>query len=157
MEALEKIQERASSTGEPFCLSIADIDFFKKVNDTYGHNAGDDVLRAVAGILKENMVGKGFAARWGGEEFMLVFDRLSSKQAVPVLEKALDDIRANTVETEGFEIKVTMTFGISDGSQGPIEDIVSVADEKLYYGKQNGRNRIVIDLPEEAKASEDQA
>ena len=157
MEALEKIQERASSTGEPFCLSIADIDFFKKVNDTYGHNAGDDVLRAVAGILKENMVGKGFAARWGGEEFMLVFDRLSSKQAVPVLEKALDDIRANTVETEGFEIKVTMTFGISDGSQGPIEDIVSVADEKLYYGKQNGRNRIVIDLPEDAKASEDQA
>ncbi len=157
MEALEKIRERASSTGEPFSLSIGDIDFFKKVNDTYGHNAGDEVLKAVAGILKESMVGKGFAARWGGEEFIMVFDRYSSLQAKTVLEETLDRIRAAVVQTEGFDIKVTMTFGVSDGSMASIEEIVNDADEKLYYGKQNGRNRIIIDLPEEAKTPEAQA
>ncbi len=148
MEALLKIQERSSSTGLPFCLAIADIDFFKKVNDTYGHNAGDDVLKAIAGILKEEMAGKGFAARWGGEEFILVFDKMNSDAAEPHLWKALERIRGTVVESEGFEIRVTMTFGISEGTQGTIEDMVAVSDEKLYYGKQHGRNQVVNLLPE---------
>ncbi len=148
MEALLKIQERSASTGLPFCLAISDIDFFKKVNDTYGHNAGDDVLKAIAGILKEEMAGKGFAARWGGEEFILVFDKMNSDAAEPHLWKALERIRGTVVKSEGFEIRVTMTFGISEGTQGTIEDMVSVSDEKLYYGKQHGRNQVVNVLPE---------
>ncbi len=154
MEALGKIRERAASTGLPYCLAIADIDFFKKVNDTYGHNAGDEVLKAVANILKSEMTGKGFAARWGGEEFILVFDKTDADSAVPHLEKALDRIRANVVETEGYSIKVTMTFGVSEGTQGSIEGIVAVSDEKLYYGKQHGRNQVVNVMPEPAALSE---
>ena len=148
MESLGKIQERSAATGQPFCLAIADIDFFKKVNDTYGHNAGDEVLKAIAGILKGEMVGKGFAARWGGEEFILVFDKMDTTAAEPHLWAALENIRANVVETEGFSIKVTMTFGLSEGTQGTIEEIVSVSDEKLYYGKQHGRNQVVNVMPE---------
>ena len=69
---LKNISEQYIKTGEPYTLAIADIDFFKKVNDTYGHIAGDEVLVSVAQIMKKSMAGKGFAARWGGEEFLLV-------------------------------------------------------------------------------------
>lgn len=157
MEALGKVRERAASTGLPYCLAIADIDFFKKVNDTYGHNAGDEVLKAVANILKTEMTGKGFAARWGGEEFILVFDKTDADSAVPHLEKALDRIRANVVETEGYSIKVTMTFGVSEGTQESIEEIVAVSDEKLYYGKQHGRNQVVNVMPEPEIPAEEPA
>ncbi|MCR5279829.1 MAG: diguanylate cyclase [Lachnospiraceae bacterium] len=158
MEALGKIKERSASTGQPYCLAIADIDFFKKVNDTYGHNAGDDVLKSIAGILNGEMAGKGFAARWGGEEFILVFNKMDTTAAEPHLWKALERIRANVVETEGFSIKVTMTFGLSEGTQGTIEEIVAVSDEKLYYGKQHGRNQVVNVMPApEAPAEEESA
>ena len=150
LETLEKIRERAKSTGESYCLAIADIDFFKKVNDTYGHNAGDEVLKAVAAIFKREMTGKGFAARWGGEEFILVFDKNDLEDTARYLEQILDKIRAHTVLTEGYEIKITMTMGASEGSPAPIEEIVNSADEKLYYGKQHGRNQVVIKIPEDA-------
>ena len=63
-------------SGIPFCVVLGDIDFFKKVNDTYGHDAGDEILKFVALELRRMMLGKGFATRWGGEEFLLVFDNM---------------------------------------------------------------------------------
>ena len=144
---LNKVKERYKETGQPFSIALGDIDFFKKVNDTYGHNAGDEVLKAVAATLKSMMNGKGFAARWGGEEFIMVFDRMAMYDSADWLWKILGKIREMTVEADGFEIKVTMTFGVVTGRDTNSETLVEAADEKLYYGKQNGRNQVVVDLP----------
>ncbi len=143
-----KLEERKKETGVPYSVAIADIDFFKHVNDTYGHNAGDEVLKEVAKVLKEGMRGKGIAARWGGEEFILIFDKCMAKDGVETLEKILDTIREMTVSTEGFDIKITMTFGITDPDGSDLEKAVEAADEKLYYGKTHGRNQIVLDMQE---------
>ena len=147
--AVSRIAARSEMTGVPFSIAICDIDFFKKVNDTYGHNAGDEVLKAVASQLKKGMIGKGFAARWGGEEFVLIFDRCGVDDAVKVLEEIANNIRAMIVYTEGYEIKITMTMGVSPGTSGDVEAIVETADAKLYYGKEHGRNQIVAEIPKE--------
>ena len=146
--AVARIAARSEMTGVPFTIAICDIDFFKKVNDTYGHNAGDEVLKAVASQLKKAMIGNGFAARWGGEEFVLIFDRSNVADAVKILEKLADNIRAMIVYAEGYEIKITMTMGVSAGTSGDVEAIVESADEKLYYGKEHGRNQIVATIPD---------
>ena len=83
---LKNISEQYIKTGEPYTLAIADIDFFKKVNDTYGHTAGDEVLVSVAQIMKKSMAGKGFAARWGGEEFLLVYTGCDMETTLTYLE-----------------------------------------------------------------------
>lgn len=145
--AVARIAARSDMTGVPFSVAICDIDFFKKVNDTYGHNAGDEVLKAVASQLKKAMIGNGFAARWGGEEFVLIFDRSNVEDSVKILERMADNIRAMIVYAEGYEIKITMTMGVSAGTSGDVEAIVESADEKLYYGKEHGRNQIVWELP----------
>ncbi len=146
--AIARITERSETTGLPFSVAITDIDFFKKVNDTYGHNAGDEVLKAVALKLKNAMSGNGFAARWGGEEFILIFDRTDMNDSLPVLERLLDSVREMTVHADGYEIKITMTIGITDGHGQDIESLVEEADAKLYYGKEHGRNQIVCQLPD---------
>ncbi|MCQ2519989.1 MAG: cellulase family glycosylhydrolase [Lachnospiraceae bacterium] len=144
---LDKIKTKYLETGQQYSVAIGDIDFFKKVNDTYGHNAGDEVLKAVASTLKTMMNGKGFAARWGGEEFIMVFDKSGMYESADWLWKILGKIREMVVSADGYDIKVTMTFGVVDGNEGTSEAMVEAADEKLYFGKQNGRNRVVVDLP----------
>ncbi len=142
----ERVIARSHENNQPFSIAIADIDFFKKVNDTYGHNAGDEVLKAVANELKQSMMGCGFAARWGGEEFVLCFNKMGMYDASTHLWKTLEKIREMTIRTEGYDIKVTLTFGVVEGYQTTIEKLVEEADEKLYYGKQNGRNRVVTEI-----------
>lgn len=152
---LQKIRDRAKDTGLPFAVAIGDIDFFKKVNDTYGHNAGDEVLKAVANQLKSAMQGKGFVARWGGEEFVMVFDKCGMFDAGEHLWKALENIREMVVNTEeGYAIKITMSFGAVDGTQTTIENMVEGADAKLYYAKQHGRNQVVVQIEEELEEEE---
>lgn len=140
---LLETQRQSIEKGTEFCVAVADIDFFKKINDTYGHECGDYVLKNIAGILKSNMLGKGFVARWGGEEFLLVFDRDNMKNACVVLEKIIDEIRKCKIVYGENVVNVTVTCGIAQGSDAPIHSIVKEADNKLYEGKQNGRNRIV--------------
>lgn len=141
---LKQIVEKAGKTGTPFSVAIGDIDFFKKVNDTYGHDGGDLVLKEVAAVLRNHMHSNGFVARWGGEEFLLVFDHLNMFEAKEELEKILADIRALRVPYGDTEIAVTMTFGISEGNTTDINALIKTADDKLYNGKTGGRNQIVI-------------
>lgn len=144
-QRLHTVQSQASKTGMPFSIAIGDIDFFKRVNDTYGHECGDAVLKGVADILKTSMMGKGFAVRWGGEEFLLVFDRMYAGDAYTELEYILESIRQlKTVYLENT-VKVTMTFGITDGdTKIGVNALLRAADDKLYYGKSNGRNQVVL-------------
>ncbi len=159
---LRKMMESKEKYGTSCAVCICDIDFFKKVNDTYGHDAGDEVLKRVASVLTRGMNGKGFVARWGGEEFLLAFNKMGQTQAAQVLEEILDQIRAQEIHYGEHTIRITMSFGVADG--GPYTDygpLLNEADTRLYYGKQNGRNQVVSTssevlkaMAEEKKASE---
>lgn len=142
---LRQIMEKSSMNGTPYAVSIGDIDFFKKVNDTYGHACGDLVLKSVSEVLRKHMVSTGFAARWGGEEFLIVFDRTSLRHAEKALQDLLEEIRQLEIPYEDKIVRVTMTFGLVAGEAGSDQDtLIRLADDKLYLGKTGGRNRVIV-------------
>ncbi|MCM1113551.1 MAG: diguanylate cyclase [Muribaculum sp.] len=145
---LRQIIAKNESLQTPLCVAIGDIDFFKKVNDAYGHACGDLVLKKVSAKLKESMRPCGFASRWGGEEFLLVFENTEAVEAHRILTALLDDIRSMDCEYNGLHVKVTVTFGLVKAQTPDITQILKLADERLYIGKNDGRNRIVWDESE---------
>ena len=140
---LRQIFEEARSSRHSFALAIGDIDFFKKVNDTYGHECGDAVLKNVSALLKQHMWRRGFAARWGGEEFLLVFENVDLTEGRKQLELLMDKIHELDTLYEGQHVKVNMTFGLICDPDKDIHALLKEADEKLYIGKTNGRNQVV--------------
>lgn len=141
---LKQTQMQANIHGTGFVVAIGDIDFFKSVNDTYGHECGDLVLKKVAGILKKNMLGKGFVARWGGEEFLFLFENTDLETAQKNMDTLLNEIRNLTVTYDDQNISVTMTFGLARGGINTnIKELLQEADANLYKGKANGRNCII--------------
>lgn len=143
-QQLRQIMAASAASGRDFCVAIGDIDFFKRVNDTYGHDCGDFVLKNVSSRLLYYMQGKGTAARWGGEEFLLVFENMNLTKAHQLLQEILNDIRSLESEYSGHIIKITMTFGLTPGNTSDVTALLRSADEKLYAGKTMGRNRIVV-------------
>lgn len=142
---LKQTQMQANIHGTHFVVMIGDIDLFKSINDTYGHECGDLVLKRVSSVLKKNMVGKGFVARWGGEEFLFLYDNADIETAYVEVEKLLNDIRNMSVNYDDQNIKITMTFGMAEGGvNSNIKELLQEADSKLYKGKHEGRNQIVI-------------
>lgn len=137
IDAIEK-------SGVKYSVSIGDIDHFKKFNDTFGHECGDVVLKEVAALLNDNMKGKGFVARWGGEEFLLVYENMDLEDSYAALMDIREDLHEKNVEYEGQIHKVTMTFGVSQKEENiPINQLICMADDKLYEGKKGGRDRVI--------------
>ena len=145
LEVMEGFIKSGEIEKQQFSIAIGDIDFFKKVNDTYGHDVGDEVLIAVAGHLQQYMNDKGLVARWGGEEFLLLFWGINGDNVYVELEKIRAKLESVKVKHGEHVISVTMTFGMDeyDPSQ-PIEYTISSADKKLYIGKKTGRNKVVF-------------
>lgn len=126
-----------------YCLIIADIDHFKKINDTYGHNAGDYVLQTLAGIFRERLQ-KSYVCRWGGEEFLFLTEG-RVEDCRELIESLRESVEKADFTYNGSSIHVTITAGIEPYDAGRSTDKwIQRADEKLYYGKENGRNRVVI-------------
>jgi len=126
-----------------YCVAIGDIDHFKNFNDSFGHECGDVVLKEVARILNESMHNKGFVARWGGEEFLLVYPGADIDTAYIALLEIRDELHRHEIEYNGQIHKVTMTFGVSAKEENvPINQLIRQADDKLYDGKQGGRDRV---------------
>ncbi len=151
---LRHIKECVRDSQNPICptVAIGDIDFFKKVNDTYGHEAGDRVLEILSDLFRETMEPYGVCARWGGEEFLFFFEHLNLDNAYIVLHDLLSKIRVTVIPFGDQRITVTLTFGLEDAVLSgkteeelikEIDHAIKVADEKLYMGKQQGRNQIV--------------
>lgn len=140
---LRQVFEESRSSGQSFAIAIGDIDFFKKVNDTYGHECGDAVLKNVSTLLKQHMWHRGFAARWGGEEFLLVFENVDLAEARKQLQLLMDKIHELDTLYEGQHVKVNMTFGLICDPDKDIHALLKEADGKLYIGKTNGRNQVV--------------
>lgn len=148
---LKKIRQQAKRSGQPYAVALGDIDYFKKVNDTFGHEAGDLVLAQVSEQFKTGTAGKGFVSRWGGEEFLIVLEGLDRKKALEELTQMLQNIRNIAIPYQGQEIRVTMTFGLVDGNLSEdCEKLIRMADDRMYYGKEHGRNRIVTSLGDDA-------
>ena len=125
-------------------LIVFDVDDFKNINDTYGHDAGDEVLKAVAELFMDKMKTYGRVCRWGGEEFLFVFYGRNGDAAYDVLQEIYDEIHRLTVSYENEEIRITMTFGLEEYDKNDgMEMAIRRADEKLYQGKETGRDKIV--------------
>lgn len=126
-------------------IIMCDIDFFKKVNDTYGHNAGDAVLQRIAAVLQEHVVSEDEAVRWGGEEFILMCMDCPLVKAQEIAEHIREIVEHMSIEFEEHHIAVTMSFGVYqlDGDQ-TMDQNVKQADERLYQAKTTGRNRVVV-------------
>lgn len=152
-DEIASAEQDSSSVG----IIMTDVDHFKKVNDTYGHHAGDVVLRAVANLLKQNVRTTDIVCRYGGEEFVIILPGAN----IPALKRSAEEIRqqleATIIETEGQEIRCTLSLGLAcypkHGSNSI--EILQHADQALYIAKRTGRNRFVVydpsqNLPAEA-------
>ena len=126
-------------------LFICDIDFFKKVNDTYGHNAGDAVLKHVADIFRKNCRICDGVYRWGGEEFIVILPDTDINKAADAAERLRTLVMNSVCNFEELDIKVTMSFGVTQLTPlMSVEDNIKEADEKLYKAKESGRNCVIV-------------
>ncbi|MDO4187618.1 MAG: GGDEF domain-containing protein [Lachnospiraceae bacterium] len=141
---IEEYSSEIMSNGGMLTVAIGDIDYFKHINDTYGHDAGDYVLETLAKIMNEFMDGKGMVARWGGEEFLFSLENINGDYAFEEISKLLHLIEKYEFSFDGTPIKVTMTFGLEEYDDNiGIDKVITKADEKLYLGKEQGRNRVI--------------
>jgi len=144
-DVLSTEYERAKRYAVPFSLVMLDIDYFKKVNDTYGHSVGDAVLREVATILKNSIREIDTAARYGGEEFVVVLPNTERKNAQIFAERIRQAIERHAFS--GVNKNITVSIGIGGMPDAKVEDedkLIRCADFALYRAKQSGRNRTVM-------------
>ncbi len=154
-ETLQREWRRMAREQQPFSLLICDIDFFKKYNDTYGHQEGDECLRQVAKALEESAMRPGDrVARYGGEEFGLILPGVNLDGAMVVANRILEAVRKLHIEhrTSTISPHVSISVGAAchvPGQEGSAEDLLVLADQALYQAKEQGRNRAVASaLPE---------
>jgi len=146
-ESLHSAAQMAERLQQPLSLVMFDIDHFKQFNDTYGHPAGDELLRQVAQVLRESARAYDVAARYGGEEFALLLPNTALEQAVQVAERLRQQIRA----IENPHAPVSASFGVATYRRGtPPATLVYEADAALYRAKRGGRDRVCVYQPEAA-------
>jgi diguanylate cyclase (GGDEF)-like protein len=134
---------RATRYGHPLALIMIDIDRFKNVNDTHGHQKGDQVLRVVAALVRENTRTNDMVARYGGEEMTIILPQADRTRAAAVAEKIRAIVEAQTPAQAGLE--VTVSLGVAAlGEKQTAADLIARADSALYQAKRSGRNRYVI-------------
>ena len=149
---LEEMFQHAERLNEPFSCVMCDLDHFKSVNDTYGHQAGDEVLKQLSTILKEEAREIDRVGRYGGEEFMLLLPGTVLDSAVTFSERVRKHIEGHTFSFPGGTLRRTASFGVSGWPHPKIREcdsLVRAADDALYVAKEMGRNRVVrFDGPE---------
>jgi diguanylate cyclase (GGDEF)-like protein len=133
--------------GTPFGILFMDIDHFKLINDTYGHEAGDKVLRMVTATLHRNLRTEDTIARWGGEEFVALLGGINSSSLGRMAEKMRTLIEHSTLWMRGKNVGVTISIGMTliQPTDSTIQSIINRADHNMYKSKQNGANRITGD------------
>lgn len=155
MELAASELSRAERHGRPLCLLQLDIDFFKKVNDRYGHDGGDAILKLFASVLKASLRQGDIAARSGGEEFVLILPETDLAEAAVVAERLLKQVREARLDYQGSSVGVTCSLGIArwHGPEDGLQDLLMRADALLYQAKQQGRDRAVVEQPAPAQSA----
>ena len=144
---VNSLADQAAARNKPLALMILDIDFFKSINDGYGHDAGDDVLREFAMRIRKSICGIDLACRYGGDEFVIVMPETDLHVAGMVADRLRRSVAGEpfTIEKGTRRIDVTVSIGISalEGQPEPVADVMKRADQALYRAKHDGRNRVV--------------
>ncbi len=153
LDRLDRDWAAASRSGESLACLVIDIDHFKRVNDTYGHDAGDDVLRATAGVLRDTLRQSDVVCRLGGEEFVIIAAGMNLERAAACGERLRAAAEANAVEVATGTLRVTLSIGAAvrtDGMKNPAA-LLKAADEAVYAAKSSGRNRVCLAAGAEAR------
>ena len=143
--SMKDILSDAMHNGRPFCLVICDIDDFKKINDTYGHNCGDEVLKHISKLLAESIPDNCHVCRWGGEEFLILLNEYDLDSAGSLADNIRLTISKSETVCPEHSISHTITMGIAHHHKNQtLDSLVARADLKLYIGKRQGKNTVVI-------------
>ena len=130
-------------SGQPYCVVLGDVDNFKSVNDTYGHECGDVVLYSLAGVMRNNLPESSIPSRWGGEEFLILIYG-DKAYCISVIEHIRKTVAEAGIPYHGKELHITMTFGVAFCEERELsEKLITLADERMYYGKTHGKNQTV--------------
>ena len=141
-EALKLWEEERRS----FIGAMGDIDFFKNVNDSYGHDVGDQVLKEVAGVLSRKLRSSDIVGRWGGEEFLILLGNISAEDLVRRLDRLRESVGETVIQSGIVEVRVTMSFGATEPRKGETPaSMLSRMDDCLYRSKREGRNRVTFE------------
>lgn len=142
---LDRLAERSATKRRSYAIMLADLDFFKQVNDQYGHAAGDEVLRVFSQRLKDNLRAADLLSRWGGEEFLIAMPDTDIGAARASAQRICDMMARSPITLpDGQEITVTLSAGVAIGRAGQdVEALIAQADQALYTAKDRGRNQVV--------------
>ena len=145
LEKLDSEQAEYERYGKTFVVVMGDIDYFKKINDSFGHDTGDFVLKNVANIIKEQLRRVDHLARWGGEEFLIILPETNLLGGAKVAEKIRSAIEQSRFHFLENSLKVSMSFGVSShvGKGTNLDELIKKADQLLYQAKDSGRNKVV--------------
>lgn len=136
----------------PFTVLLCDLDHFKLINDNFGHDAGDEVLRHTSRILKQHARKSDYVGRWGGEEFVLFLPHTEIEGALQLAERIRESIEDSLIIFNGNQIKVTISIGLSElSSTDDLKSIISKADDALYSAKAAGRNKVMLKQSDDEK------
>ena len=143
---LERIYTTNSNLDQPISISLIDIDFFKKINDQYGHDCGDQVLVHIAKLLRLNIRENDHLGRYGGEEFIVVFENTNLTTAQSILERCRKAIEQHELAYDGQIIRITASFGLAHATleNSDQQRLILATDQALYRAKETGRNKICI-------------
>lgn len=143
-ERLRHYQALFQRTKRSFSIIMADIDYFKSINDAYGHDMGDFILVWISQFLKENVRAQDVVSRWGGEEFLLLLAETELEGALTLAEKIREKIAKTPIIRKDTRLNVTLTLGVSVYDKtADVDEVIKRADDALYRGKKNGRNQVV--------------
>ncbi|MBC7076044.1 MAG: GGDEF domain-containing protein [Syntrophomonadaceae bacterium] len=146
VELIQKELARSQREGKSFSILMADIDDFKQVNDRYGHECGDYVLKRVAGLIREASRQYDVVARWGGEEFLLMLPRTQLEEAKIVAERIRALVARQVFSYQGFSFSVTLTIGVAGFLPGDdVDGLIRRADKFMYLGKKREKNQVVVE------------
>jgi diguanylate cyclase (GGDEF)-like protein len=152
-DELARAFEESQRYNRPLSLAMIDIDFFKKINDTYGHAVGDDVLKAVAKLYKQSVRSTDLVARYGGEEFAVMMPETELPDACVFAEKIRALVASTPVPTQAGDVPATISIGVASVPQARIhspKELIVVADKALYRAKKNGRNQVQAEKRQDA-------
>lgn len=142
---IEYLDDLLNNPEHQISICLCDIDFFKHVNDTYGHDVGDVVLKKISETFRKELPQDSFISRWGGEEFLLIFPKLNGDEAVVALEKLRQKIKTIVFDGVIETFTISLTYGLVEYDyHSDLTTILKEADEKLYLGKESGRDRIIF-------------
>ncbi len=143
---VQRFYDQLRRDGDTLCAVIIDLDHFKSINDTYGHDAGDRVLKAAANVFKGGLRDEDTVGRWGGEEFVMLLPATSIDRGMAIAERARQSLEDLTIELREANVSITASFGVasSPAKDKSLDDLLAEADRMLYKAKESGRNQVRV-------------